>query len=267
MKIIDCHQHLDAQPDYAEKLRDASLAEGIVKCVIFPAPSCYRVSGNDAHLAAAEKYPDFFIPFYYCRLGEESADAVRAAARAGFRGLKLICPTADYDDRSFFPVYEAAEELGLVCLFHLGIVARPQGIVVREGYSRRMRPIYLDTVARCFPGLKIIGAHGGNPWLDEMAMAVRWNDNLFTDWSGSLLFHRPPGFLRDLYWWDRADAFFKGGGLGPFDKVVYGSDVAPEKIAGAVDAYRRHMAGMSLTTADCAKIWNGNAAKLLGIAL
>ena len=265
MKIIDCHQHLGPGPDAAEQLRDASLAAGIVRCVIFPAPAYYGVPDNAAHLAAAERFPDFFIPFYYCRLGEESGAAVRDAARAGFRGLKLICPLADYDDRSFFTVYEAAEELGMVCLFHLGIVARPQGIVVRDGFSRRMRPIYLDTVARCFPSLKIIGAHGGNPWLDEMAMAVRWNDNLFTDWSGSVLFHRPPGFMRELYWWDRADAFFKGGGLGPFDKVVFGADVGPEKVAGAVDAYRRHMAAMNLSAADCAKIWYGNAARLLGL--
>ena len=265
--IIDCHQHLKNEPDAAAKMRDAGLAAGIMRMVVFSAPAYYGIADNAAHLKAAETYPDYFIPFYYFRLGEEPSGAVRDAARAGFKGLKLICPLADYDDRSYFPVFEEAEALGMVCMFHLGIVGRPQGAVVRDGFSRRMRPIYLDTLARCFPKLTIIGAHGGNPWLDEMAMAVRWNDNLYTDWSGSLLQHRPPGYLRDLYWWDRADSFYKGKGMGPFDKVVFGSDVDPGKVAEVVSDYRRHIAAMELATADAEKIWHGNAAHLLGIAM
>ena len=264
--LIDCHQHLAPTPDAAARMRDAELAAGIARCVIFSAPAYYGIADNAAHLRAAEQFPDFFIPFYYFRLGEEAPTAVRDAARAGFRGLKFICPTADYDDPSYFPVYEQAEALRLPCLFHLGIVARPQHVVVREGYSKRMRPICLDTVARCFPDLTLIGAHSGNPWLDEMAMAVRWNPNLFTDLSGSILTHRPPGYLRQVYWWDQADSFYKGGGRGPWDKVLFGTDTDPEKVAGVVADYRRHFAGMDLAPAEQAKVYSGNIARLLGLA-
>jgi predicted TIM-barrel fold metal-dependent hydrolase len=263
--IIDIHQHLGSEPDFAERLRDASLAAGIGKSVIFGAPEYYGIPDNATHLRAAERYPDFYISFYYFRLGEENASILPGVARQGYRGLKFICPTVDYDDSALFPVYEQAEALGLVCLFHLGIVARPKGLVVREGYSKRMRPIHLDTIARCFPGLKLIGAHAGNPWLDEMAMAVRWNENLFTDWSGSVLKQRKPGFMNELYWWGSADPFFKGGGAGPFDKVVFGSDDGPAKVAAAVEDYRRHFAGMNLSPEDQEKIWSGNAARLLGL--
>ena len=138
--IIDIHQHLGSEPDYADRLRDASLAAGIGRSVIFGAPEYYGIASNAAHLAAAERYPDFYIPFYYFRLGEESASVLPGVARQGYRGLKLICPTVDYDDAALFPAYAQAESLGLPCLFHLGIVARPKGVAVREGYSKRMRP-------------------------------------------------------------------------------------------------------------------------------
>lgn len=265
--IIDCHQHLEAKPDYAERLREASLAAGVVRTVIFSAPDYYGMQDNRAHLKAAERYPDFYIPFYYFRLGEEQPAILKEVVRDGFRGLKFICPTADYDDAAFLPVYAQAEELALVCLFHLGIVARPQGVVVREGFSRRMRPIMLDTIARCCPGLKLIGAHSGNPWLDEMAMAVRWNDNLYADLSGSMLKHRRPGYLNELYWWDQADPFFKGGGAGPYDKIVFGSDDAPAKVAVAVQDHQRHFDGINLPREKREKVWHRNAASLLGLPL
>lgn len=50
-----------------------------------------------------------------------------------------------------------------------------------------MRPIYLDTIARAFPDLKIIGAHLGNPWYQEAAEVARWNPNVFFDLTGSTL--------------------------------------------------------------------------------
>ena len=263
--IIDCHQHFGLEPDSADRIRDASLAAGIVRAIIFSAPAYYGIAGNDEHLRAAERYPDFYIPFYYFRLGEESADSLIAIAARGFRGLKLICPPADYDAHAFFPVYARAEELKLICLFHLGIVARPRGVTVREGYSKRMRPICLDTLARCFPALTLIGAHSGNPWLDEMAMAVRWNDNLYADLSGSMLKHRQPGFLSELYWWEQTAAFYKGGGLGPFDKLVFGSDTANEKIAAVIEDYRRHFDAIRLSPLSREKVLWRNAARLLGI--
>jgi len=171
----------------------------------------------------------------------------------------------NYDDELVFPVYQKAEELGLVCLFHTGVVARPKDVVVRQGFSKRMQPIFLYTIARCFPGLKIIGAHCGNPWLDEMAMCVRWNENLYADLSGSMLKHRQPGYLRDLFWWEFANPTFKGGGLGPFDKVVFGSDDAPESVAEAIKNYWDHFDAINLSEESREKVWHPNTEKLLGL--
>ena len=99
-----------------------------------------------------------------------------------------------------------------------------------------------------------------------MAMAVRWNDNLFTDLSGSILQHRKPGFLSELYWWEAADGFYKGGALGPFDKIVFGSDTGPDKIAAVVRDYERHFDGIGLSPDNRRKIWWDNAAAILGLA-
>jgi hypothetical protein len=47
--------------------------------------------------------------------------------------------------------------------------------------------MYLDTLAREFPDLTLVGAHLGNPWYDEAAEAARWNPNLYFDMTGSTL--------------------------------------------------------------------------------
>lgn len=44
--------------------------------------------------------------------------------------------------------------------------------------SSRMRPIYLDGVARVFPELDMIAAHIEMPWHDEAAIATRINGNV-----------------------------------------------------------------------------------------
>ncbi len=60
-----------------------------------------------------------------------------------------------------------------MCLFHLGIVTRTAEDRRFDADNERHRPIYLDTIARAFPGLTIIGAHLGNPWREEAAMPCR----------------------------------------------------------------------------------------------
>jgi aminocarboxymuconate-semialdehyde decarboxylase len=78
---------------------------------------------NDAASAAHEKYPDrllgfAMLPFQNPKLALEELD--RAAKLPGIRGVYVATVVRDRDlsDRSFFPIYERLEELGLPLFLH-----------------------------------------------------------------------------------------------------------------------------------------------------
>ena len=91
---------------------------------------------------------------------------------AGFRGLgESPGPLKNYDDRSYWPIYERAEKYRMIMLFHTGIVNRTQPEIPSDISVDRMRPTTLDGIARRFPKLTLIGAHLGNPdyaWAAEV---------------------------------------------------------------------------------------------------
>ena len=73
--------------------------------------------------------------------------------------------------RSYFPVYERANQYGWIVLFHTGIVLREKFDEPEDVASGRMRPIHLEEIARRFPKITVLGAHCGNPeyqWAAEV---------------------------------------------------------------------------------------------------
>ena len=56
-----------------------------------------------------------------------------------------------YNDPSYFPVYERANEYGWVVMFHTGIVLRAKFTEPENVASGRMRPIYIEEIARRQP--------------------------------------------------------------------------------------------------------------------
>ena len=60
------------------------------------------------------------------------------------------------------------------------------------------RPIYLDSVARDFPGLKIVAAHPGWPWQEELLGVVTHKKNIWVDTSGYIAEQLPELFQRAL---------------------------------------------------------------------
>ena len=73
------------------------------------------------------------------------------------------------------------------------------------------RPIHLDMLARDFPKMKIIAAHPGWPWEQELIGVVTHKKNLFVDTSGYLAEQLPEVFLKAI-----------GGRLQ--DKALFGTD-------------------------------------------
>jgi len=255
--IIDVHHHLSRKPEDWDALAEECARLGIGKVCVF---------GRSADtVKAMEAYPDLIVGFGFFHLGDDSPNLIDEFVHMGFKGVKFIRPSKNYDDKDFYPVYGRMEGHGLIGIFHLGIVARGKQDKYRDIDNNRHRPIYLDTVARAFPDLQIIGAHFGNPWYDEAGMACRWNPNLYFDLSGSTLKKKSAQFLGDLLWWTPDTRYKDPLGRHAWEKIVFGSDVPIAEIGDVLDDYRRVMDELALPEDIQAKVLGGTMAGLLGL--
>ena len=264
--IIDAHHHLLRDDTYVYRLADAAASAGVDKVCVFGAGRLAVADGfadNAEVLQAARAHPDLLIGFAVFELGRDDPALIDHYADQGFRGIKFIRPADNYDSKNFYPVYERMEERGLPALFHLGIVARTANDRLMDVNNNRHRPIYLDTLARAFPGMTLIGAHLGNPWYEEAAMSCRWNPNLYFDLTGSTLTKKTATDLARVLWWTPGSRYRSPCGRHAWDKIVFGSDVSAEKISDVLDDYRRVMAELGLAPETQANVLGGTMARIL----
>ena len=181
--------------------------------------------------------------------------SVNEAARVkdlGLKGLKFHPSTQQFypNDPRFYPLWEKAQELGLIVLFHSGTTGvgagRPGGGGVKLGYAR---PIpYMDDVAADFPELTIVMAHPSWPWQEEQLAMLVHKPNVYMDLSG----WSPKYFSPSLITY--ANNVIS-------DKVLFGSDypaITPER-------WLRDFETAGFSDAVRPKILRENAARLLGI--
>ena len=133
----------------------------------------------------------------------ELDDAVR---RSGFLGAHLH-PYGfglPVNDAAYYPYYAKCVELDVPVVIQTGhsAEAMPSGVA---------RPILLDDVALYFPELRIVAAHTGWPWVEEL-VALSWKHrNLYIGTSA----HSP------RYWDPALVRFLNSRGKG---KVLFGTD-------------------------------------------
>ena len=188
---IDTHAHLWKEPNF--KLLDKIAEDGIIKQVWIQTHECHKVtdsyrSANCSEvLETARKYPGFILPFGYINWNK-GAEQIDQLKESGFFGLKAIRPIKNYDDESYYPIYERAEQLKMPILFHVGIIARrTRELLTDPHYSPgpiRMRPSMLDTIAAIFPTLKIIQGHMGVPWCNELFESLWYYPNVYCSVNG-----------------------------------------------------------------------------------
>lgn len=251
--IIDSHVHFSRKKGLKALLETCDKL-GIDKV-------CLLAQFEDAKKAVAEA-PDRIIPVVQVKLDREHPSFIHLIVDRGMKGLKFTRPQRPYDDERYYPFYEIAEEYGLPVLCHTGIVAGRH----ESSVNHNMRPIYLDHVSRTFPELKLIMAHLGNPWWDEAAMASRYNRTLYFDLSGSSLKKRPPEYFRTLLWWDKPNHPYQpDGDKHPFDKLLFGTDTAPEWMEDVWNDYQRLLDGMEVPEDYRKKIMGDTAAEIYGV--
>ncbi|MDZ4277604.1 MAG: amidohydrolase family protein [Dehalococcoidia bacterium] len=214
MRAIDVHIHppapghkpLTSDPEVRAYFRSAlshetaeEMAEyyaqldifGVLFQIDFETASGRAPVPNDYIAELVERYPKQFIGFGSVDPWKGRAavqEAERCARELKLRGLKFHPQQQAFfaDDRRFYPLWEAAQGLGLVVLFHTGTtgvgVGRPGGGGIKLKYAR---PIpYIDDVAADFPELTIIMAHPSFPWQDEQLAMLVHKPNVYMDLSG-----------------------------------------------------------------------------------
>jgi uncharacterized protein len=220
----------------------------------------YTVSGDDplpsneeiAELAA--EHTDVVIPFASVDPGRGRAGVKmlhRLVTDHGMRGLKLHPNAQEHfpNDRKVYPLYAAAEELGVPVLIHTGHTGvgagEPGGGGIRLKYSN---PMHVDDVAVDFPELSIILAHPSFPWQDEALSVARHKPKVHIDLSGWSPKYFPPSLVQ------HANSVLQ-------DKILFGSDyplITP-------DRWLADFAGLDIKPAVVPKILKENAARLLGL--
>lgn len=275
MKIFDTHVHFpwgeDPDVDGVIDALDARAEAANVAhlCLLGSRFGDY----NERVTRAIEKYPERFVGLYGIDLDNEGPEVVHDAADRGFRGLKVILPQKRYDDPSYFPIFEAAEERGFAALFHTGVVGGGADYRVQDPFdgeliarvrqweqrsrgvglsSAHMEPIYLDTLAMTFPELKIIGAHLGIGYYDLAAHVARWRRNVFFDLSGGEMVRR---HIIERKLIPSEISHFK---------LLYGSD-NNDRFEDEIRDWQTMFDLLRLSAEERERIMYGNAARLFGM--
>ena len=265
-RIVDMHVHFDEKkPGFLDDLLKLSDRINLTACLLTPFAN-RRVVAD-----AAKQHPKQIVPFGFVDLdAPDVARQVEELHSLGFRGLgELEFVKKPYIDPSYFPVYERANQYGWVVLFHTGIVLRQKFDEPEDVASGRMRPIYLEEIARRFPKITVVGAHCGNPEYEWAAEIARWNPNVFFDLSGSTLtkMHGRLAEFQRIFWWSALDWSSKTPDNDPsaFVKLVFGSDTDLSGVEGVVNQYRALFAACDVPEPTRKRIMGGTLAKLLGL--
>jgi hypothetical protein len=264
-RLIDVHVHHNGDPAFLEKLvARLDSVDGLALLLTFP-------KDLDSVKAFIAKHPNRILG-----LGQMDLDDPRAVElvdrfhAAGFRGLgELSGPLKNYDDRSYWPIYERAEKYGMIILFHTGIVNRMHPEIPSDISVDRMRPTTLDGIARRFPKLTLIGAHLGNPDYAWAAEVTRWNPNLYFDLSGSSLIKKQddPTFWKSIFWWSGVvSPHTPANAPNAFERLVFGSDVFNgelEEFDRQLERYHKMLDACGVPKASQEMIFAGTMWKIL----
>ncbi|MCB8817112.1 amidohydrolase family protein [Desulfosporosinus shakirovi] len=244
--------HSQGYEDYINSYNDPGAFEGLLSsegvdyaCVL--AELSYITTG----ICTNEQVRDFcrgrskLIPFcdinphIFTNLGDELRHKVEDE---GFRGLKLYPTYQHYylNDQRMYPLYQAAQDLGIPVLIHTG------SSVFKGSRMKYGDPLHLDDVAGDFPNLNLVMAHSGRGfWYEKAFFLSKLHSNLYMELAGL-----PPGKLL-TYFPELARNT---------DKVIFGSDWPGMR---GIKSNMEAISKLALPAEGVGNILGGNAARLL----
>ncbi len=248
LRIIDAHVHYPSESGL-QAFAEACEKTGIEKCFMCALPDPRL--GNAVVEKTLKEYLDLVRGFAYIDLDKDEKGRVEQVYSVGFTGIKLISPGKPYDWEGYFPLYEEIDRCEMPVLLHTGIVTRGTKASERGVTSSNMRPVYLETIARSFPKLTLIGAHLGHPWCEEAAVVSFHNPNVFFDISGGHTFYIA------LTIWRRF-----GYDLKP-SKILFGTDSPIESLQKFVNYWEVILPQLGLKDEELKLIFHDNAARIV----
>jgi predicted TIM-barrel fold metal-dependent hydrolase len=221
----------------------ASVRFGLIGGVDHP----HSQTPNDWVAEQVARYPKRLV-----RIAGVNAEKGMAAVReledlvrnGGCRGLRIF----PYGHKRppnhavFYPLYSKCIELNIPVQMQMGHTAPMLP-------SEVGRPIYLDEVAIHFPELKIVAAHLGYPWTDEM-ISIAWkHKNVYIDTTAHAPKYFQPQFVHYMNSYGQ-------------DKVIFGTAFPGTlpSIKGAIDQINqlglKPEARRKFLWENAAKVWN-----------
>jgi len=169
--------------------------EGVDVAVLFCeySPKATGIQPIEDLFPILEHNPERFLPmanlnphYHYPPVAE-----LKRQLSFGAVGLKLHPVHGGFapNDRMLYPVYAFCEAEGVPVVFHCGTSVFPGST------NRYADPALMEDVARDFPGLTIVLAHGGRGWwYDAAAFLTLMRENVWIEISGL-----PPKKLPEYY--------------------------------------------------------------------
>jgi uncharacterized protein len=178
------------------------------------APAC----SNGYVAGMRDRHPDTFIqawgavdPLLGVGACASAEEAVRSYGVLGFHFHPITGHFA-VDDVALAPLFETIAGLGVPVMIDVGTTGMGAGLPGGMGARlEHARPLAVDNLAARFPGLTIVAAHPGWPWIEEMTAVALHKGNVYWELSGWAPKYFPPSLRADIR-----------GRLR--DKIMFGSD-------------------------------------------
>lgn len=132
-------------------------------------------------------YPGKFVIFPFLDAGDVKGalriideDVINGQGRGvSMEPLPLGSAGVRFDDRSLYPIYEKLEK------HHLPLLVTVSGLM--NAYVDNTIPAQIDRMLNDFPDLRLVAAHAGWPWVNEMVTVAFRHPNLYllADFEGS----------------------------------------------------------------------------------
>ena len=193
-----------------ERFRAAIEEAGVEQFIIVALP---RSEGmhvpNDFIADCVSQYPGRAVGFASVDPRDPDAgdEFERSVTKLGLKGLKLSPTYQAIDPRSpaCWKLYEIALHFQVPVMLHCG--------GAYKGSLEWADPSLLDKVAMAFPDLKLIIAHFGQPYMEQTAILMRKNENVYADLSAR--YHRP---------WQLYNGVMVATEYRVTDRLLFGSD-------------------------------------------
>jgi predicted TIM-barrel fold metal-dependent hydrolase len=182
-------------------------------------------------------------------------DALKARAIVALKvylGYEPLEPT----DPLCQPVYDLSQRYDVPVIFHTG------DTFDNIGLARHTHPLNVDEIAKQRPGMNVVIAHLGNPWITDAALVVGRNKNVYADISGLLSYNQGSPEWDKRYEKNAAQGIESAiAWCGGPQKLLFGSDSPLFK----QDRYIKFVKSLGLSDDELETVMHKNAARLFRI--